>query len=49
MPLVNMLVRDKAMLDHADAFIATIDRRVSEIVDRCTRCALVGFLIADPI
>lgn len=27
------------MTDHADAFIATIDRRISEILDRCTRCA----------
>ena len=26
------------MSDHADAFIATIDRRVGEILDRCTRC-----------
>ena len=27
------------MNDHADAFIATIDARVSDILDRCTRCA----------
>ena len=27
------------MTDHADAFIATIDARVSDILDRCTRCA----------
>ncbi len=27
------------MIDHADAFIATIDARVSDILDRCTRCA----------
>ena len=27
------------MTDHADAFIATIDLRVREILDRCTRCA----------
>ena len=27
------------MTDHADAFIAAIDRRVSDILDRCTRCA----------
>jgi heterodisulfide reductase subunit D len=27
------------MTDHADAFIAAIDARVSEILDRCTRCA----------
>ena len=27
------------MTDHADAFIATIDLRVSDILDRCTRCA----------
>ena len=27
------------MKDHADAFIATIDARVSDILDRCTRCA----------
>jgi heterodisulfide reductase subunit D len=27
------------MADYADAFIATIDARVSDILDRCTRCA----------
>ncbi|HEX7232108.1 MAG TPA: (Fe-S)-binding protein [Candidatus Binatia bacterium] len=27
------------MNDHADAFIASIDLRVREILDRCTRCA----------
>jgi heterodisulfide reductase subunit D len=27
------------MTDHADAFIATIDLRVRDILDRCTRCA----------
>ena len=27
------------MTDHADAFIATMDLRVREILDRCTRCA----------
>ena len=27
------------MTDHADAFIATIDARVGDILDRCTRCA----------
>jgi Fe-S oxidoreductase len=27
------------MIDRADAFIATIDTRVQEILDRCTRCA----------
>jgi heterodisulfide reductase subunit D len=27
------------MTDHADAFIATINARVSDILDRCTRCA----------
>ena len=27
------------MTDHADAFVATIDRRVNDILDRCTRCA----------
>jgi len=27
------------MSDHADAFIATINARVSDILDRCTRCA----------
>ncbi|HEU5462526.1 MAG TPA: (Fe-S)-binding protein [Candidatus Binatia bacterium] len=27
------------MTDHADAFITAIDRRVSDILDRCTRCA----------
>jgi Fe-S oxidoreductase len=27
------------MNDHADAFSATIDARVSDILDRCTRCA----------
>ncbi|HEU4640645.1 MAG TPA: (Fe-S)-binding protein, partial [Candidatus Binatia bacterium] len=26
------------MTDHADAFIAAIDARVSDILDRCTRC-----------
>ena len=26
------------MIEHADAFIATMDRRVREILDRCTRC-----------
>ena len=26
------------MNDHADAFIATIDARVSDILERCTRC-----------
>jgi heterodisulfide reductase subunit D len=26
------------MTDHADAFIATMDARVSDILDRCTRC-----------
>jgi hypothetical protein len=26
------------MTDHAGAFIATMDARVSEILDRCTRC-----------
>jgi Fe-S oxidoreductase len=27
------------MTDHADAFIAAIDKRVNDILDRCTRCA----------
>ena len=27
------------MSDHADAFIATINARVNDILDRCTRCA----------
>jgi len=27
------------MNDHADAFIATIDARVNDILERCTRCA----------
>src|ERR1700746_32067 len=27
------------MIDHATAFIATIDTRVRDILDRCTRCA----------
>ena len=27
------------MTDHAEAFIASIDARVSDILDRCTRCA----------
>ena len=27
------------MTDHADAFIASIDSRVRDILDRCTRCA----------
>src|SRR5215207_7777623 len=27
------------MSDHADAFIATMNARVSDILDRCTRCA----------
>ncbi|HEX2928420.1 MAG TPA: (Fe-S)-binding protein, partial [Candidatus Binatia bacterium] len=26
------------MTDHADAFIASIDLRVRDILDRCTRC-----------
>ena len=26
------------MTDHADAFVATIEARVSDILDRCTRC-----------
>ena len=26
------------MADHADAFVTTIDARVSDILDRCTRC-----------
>ena len=26
------------MTDHADAFVASLDLRVSEILDRCTRC-----------
>ena len=29
----------ETMTDHADVFIATIDARVSDILDRCTRCA----------
>jgi ferredoxin len=29
---------EDAMNDHADAFIATIDARVSDILERCTRC-----------
>ena len=27
------------MVDHGDTFIASLDLRVSEILDRCTRCA----------
>src|SRR5215213_10005474 len=27
------------MIDRGDAFIASLDLRVSEILDRCTRCA----------
>jgi heterodisulfide reductase subunit D len=32
------LAKEAAMSDHADAFIATIDSRVSDLLDRCTRC-----------
>jgi heterodisulfide reductase subunit D len=31
--------KGEAVTDHAKAFIATIDTRVSHILDRCTRCA----------
>src|SRR6476469_771400 len=31
--------RKNPMNDHADAFIASIDLRVRDILDRCTRCA----------
>jgi len=33
------LAKGDVMTDHADAFIATIDLRVRDILDRCTRCA----------
>src|SRR6185503_8982223 len=26
------------MIDHGDAFVASLDARISEILDRCTRC-----------
>ena len=31
--------KGEVMTDHADAFVATIDARVGDILDRCTRCA----------
>src|SRR5947207_14804776 len=31
--------RRETMTDHADAFLATMDLRVHDILDRCTRCA----------
>jgi Fe-S oxidoreductase len=32
------LAKGETMTDHADAFVATIEARVSDILDRCTRC-----------
>ena len=30
--------KGEIMTDHADAFVATIEARVSDVLDRCTRC-----------